>query len=77
MKGNATGEVGRTETKKGGLGPLIFLSRSERNSEFSTDGARWRPPAAGDQRMDSALRHLLLVSQIFAVDSQSVAIIAP
>ena len=49
----------------------------ERDRKLCTDGARWRPPAAGDQRMNGALRQLLLVGQVLSVYRQTVAVVSP
>ena len=45
------GERGFSSTKKGGLRPLFnFVSPLEGDRKLRTDGARWRPPAAGGER---------------------------
>ena len=66
--------------KKGGLRPLLVLLLvcfSERDRKLRADGSGWVVPATGYQRVDSRLRQFLLVSQVLAIDRQTVAVVSP
>ena len=65
------------QIKKGGLRPLLIsmlVCFSERDRKLRTDGSGRVVPAAGNQRMDSRLRQFLLVSQVLAIDRQTLTV---
>ena len=68
------------QIKKGGSRPLLIsmlVCFSERDRKLRADGSGWVVPATGNQRVDSRLRQFLLVSQVLAIDRQTVAVVSP